>query len=359
MRPQLLRFVVAMIVAGAVVAAWQSNPGTTARSVIAEQPPQRLADQADDTAALPAKSADDSRAAETPIGVRWWPSRWGADDQRGAVNLMTEPRVLEAVKLIRTGKTYSLGHVYERDMPTFSHRTFRLTIPAFRTARGTNQQVGRDEFFVGEIGQMGTQMDGLGHVGCRLPDGDTYYNGIKSHDMEDAYGLTKLGVENAGVFFTRGVLVDVVGQRKADRLPVGYEISLDEFQSALQTQRTEIRRGDVVLIRTGHGSLWKKDNDTYGSGEPGIGLEVAKWLIAQDIAMVGADNWGIEVDPPPNKDRPIEVHQWMITKNGIYFLENLDLESLAADRAYEFAFVFAPLRLKGATGSPGSPLAIR
>ncbi len=75
--------------------------------------------------------------------------------------------------------------------------------------------------------------------------------------------------------------------------------------------------------------------------------------------MVGADNWGIEVDPPPNPNRPIEVHQWMITKNGIYFIENLDLEQLSADHVYEFAFIFAPLRLKGATGSPGNPIAVR
>ncbi len=298
-------------------------------------------------------------AEETPIGPRWWPSRYGPDDQRGASNLMTAERVLEAARLIRTGQTYQVGRVYEREMPIFPHRTFRLTIPAFRTVRGENRQVGRDEFFVGEIGQMGTQMDGLGHVGCRLPDGDTWYNGVKSKDMEDAYGLTRLGVENAGVFFSRGVLIDVARARSVERLPVGYEIGREELKKTLDAQGVQVRKGDVVLIRTGHGTLWKKDNAVYGSGEPGIGLEAARWLIAQDVAMVGSDNWGIEVDPPANKNRPIEVHQWMITKNGIYFMENLDLEELATDKAYEFAFIFTPLRLKGATGSPGNPIAVR
>jgi kynurenine formamidase len=272
---------------------------------------------------------------------------------------MTAERVREAAGLIRTGRTYQLGRVYEREMPIFPHRTFRLTIPAFRTVRGQNRQVGRDEFFVGEIGQMGTQMDGLGHVGCRLPEGDTWYNGVKSQDMEDAYGLTRLGVENAGVFFARGVLIDVTRARGVVRLPVGYEIGREELKKALDAQGIQVRKGDVVLIHTGHGTLWKKDNEMYGSGEPGIGVDAARWLIDQDVAMVGSDNWGIEVDPPPNKNRPIEVHQWMITKNGIYFMENLDLEELAADKAYEFAFIFAPLRLKGATGSPGNPIAVR
>jgi len=330
------------VLGGLFVAGWCANEASRMRALAGE-----------------GSASSSEEAKETPIGPKWWPSRYGPDDQRGAANLMTAERALEAAKLIRTGQTYQLGRVYEREMPIFPHRTFRLTIPAFRTVRGENRQVGRDEFFVGEIGQMGTQMDGLGHVGCRLADGDTWYNGVKSKEMEDAYGLTRLGVENAGVFFTRGVLIDVAGARKTGRLPVGYEIGRDELTKALDAQGVRVRKGDVVLFRTGHGTLWKKDNEAYGSGEPGIGLEAARWLIAQDVAMVGADNWGIEVDPPANKDRPIEVHQWMITKNGIYFMENLDLEGLAADKVYEFAFIFAPLRLKGATGSPGNPIAVR
>lgn len=307
-----------------------------------------------------ATSAGASENSETPIGEKWWPSKWGADDQRGAANLMTPEKALEAARLITRGQVYSLGRVYERDMPTFPHRTFRLTLPAFRAApRGPNMQVGRDEFFVGEIGQMGTQLDGLGHVGVRLPDGDTWYNGLKSAEIEDAYGLKKLGIENVGVFLTRGVLIDVVGLRHADRLPVGYEISRDELASALERAQTTIRPGDAVFIRTGHSKLWITDNETYNSGQPGIGLDAADWLIEQNIVLVGSDNWGIEVDPPPSGNRPIEVHQRMITRNGIYFLENLDLEALATDGVFEFAFVFAPLRLKGATGSPGNPIAVR
>jgi kynurenine formamidase len=311
-------------------------------------------------AETPAAAAAVGGSDETPIGPKWWPSKWGADDQRGAANLMTPAKVMEAVRLIDRGRVFQLGRVYERDMPTFPHRTFRLILPAFRAPpRGPNMQVGRDEFFAGEIGQMGTQLDGLGHVGVRLPEGDTWYNGVRSAEMEDAYGLTKLGVENVGVFFTRGVLVDVVAHRQSGRLPVGYEISLNDLQGALARQRTAIHEGDAVLIRTGHSQLWIQDNETYNSGEPGIGLEAARWLIEQNVVLVGADNWGVEVDPPVHGTRPIEVHQWMITKNGIYFLENLDLEELASSEQYEFAFIFAPLRLKGATGSPGNPIAVR
>lgn len=306
-----------------------------------------------------ATSSPPTTGQETPIGSRWWPSKYGPEDQRGATNLITPKKVLEATALIREGRVFQLGRVYEREMPTFPHRTFRLTIPTFPEVLGENMRVGRDEFFVGEIGQMGTQMDGLGHVGVRLPEGDTYYNGYRSADIEDPYGLTKLGVENVGVFFTRGVLIDVLADRGVERLPVGFEITAEQLRHALQAQEMSIREGDVVLIRTGHGKLWKQDNDTYNSGQPGIGIGAASWLIDKNIAAVGADNWGIEVDPSPNPRRPLEVHQQMITRHGIYFLENLNLEPLAEAHIYEFAFVFAPLPLKGASGSPGNPIAVR
>lgn len=322
----------------------------------AGEPPPNQAPIQPSVAAPPA-AAD--RRDETPVGPRWWPSRWGASDQRGAANHMSDQRTLAAARLIERGQVFQLGRVYEKGMPTFPHRSFSLTIPAFKQVNGENMQFGRDEMFAGEIGQMGTQLDGLGHVGCRLPSGDTFYNGFTSADIEDAYGLTKLGIENVGVFFTRGVLVDVVGYKRQERLEVGYEITPGDFRGAMQAQGVTIHPGDAVFVRTGHGRLWMQDNDEFNSGEPGIGLDVAQWLITQDICLVGADNWGIEVDPAPNPRRKIEVHQWMLMKHGIYFLENLNLDELAAAGVHEFAFVFAPLKLKGATGSPGNPIAVR
>ena len=102
-----------------------------------------------------------------------------------------------------------------------------------------------------------------------------------------------------------------------------------------------------------------KDNDSYGAGEPGIGMAAARWLSDKKIVLVGADSWAIEVVPPEDPERPFPVHQWDLVRNGIYHLENLDLAELAAVKVYEFAFVFSPLLLKGATGSPGNPIAVR
>ena len=299
---------------------------------------------------------------DTPIGSRWWPSEWGAADQRGAANRITPAKVLEAGRLIRTGKVYSLGQVYQEGMPLAGKRHFKLTIPGSPTSgdpTGSNGLVGFDEMFSGEIGQVGTQFDGLGHVGVRLDDDDYFYNGYRRSRFATPYGLQKLGVENVGVFFTRGVLIDVAAYKGVDRLQPGYVITSDDLKGALMRQGVEIREGDAVLIRTGHEKLWMVDNDLYNSGEPGIGMEAARWLSSRKTVLTGADNWGIEVVPHENPNRPFEVHQWMLVRHGIYNLENLTLEELARDRVYEFAFVFSPLRLKGATGSPGNPIAVR
>ncbi len=298
---------------------------------------------------------------ETPIGPKWWPSEWGAGDQRGAANRLTAENVKQAAHLITSGKVYSLGRVYEYGMPLPGKRHFSLTIPGSPTGgpMGKNQGVYHDELFSGEIGQIGTQLDGLGHVGVHLADDDYFYNGFRRSQFGTAYGLEKLGIENVGVFFTRGVLLDVAAARGKERLASGEVITPGDLENAAKVEGVEVRTGDVVVIRTGFGQLWMKDNAAYSAGEPGIGMAAARWLAARKIVLVGSDNWATEVVPPQDPERPFPVHQELMVRNGIYNLENLNLDELAADKVYEFAFVFAPLRLKGATGSPGNPIAVR
>jgi kynurenine formamidase len=300
-------------------------------------------------------------ADETPIGPKWWPSPWGADDQRGAANRMTPEKVKEATRLIRDGRVYSLGRVYESGMPLAGKRHFSLTIPGSPTMApmGKNQAVFNDELFSGEIGQVGTQLDGLGHAGVRIGNDDYFYNGLKRSEFATAYGLTKLGIENVGVFFTRGVLIDVAAVKGVDRMKAGEVITSRDLEDGLRKQSIHVGEGDIVLIHTGHGQLWMKDNAAYGTGEPGIGMDAGNWLVEHKIALVGSDTWASEAVPQADPDRPFQVHQLLLVRHGIYNLENLDLEALARDKVYEFAFIFAPLPLKGATGSPGNPIAVR
>jgi kynurenine formamidase len=282
-------------------------------------------------------------------------SRWGAEDQRGAANRITPQKVLEAKSLITRGTVYQLGHVNASSMPLFGTRHFSLKIPQTFGPMGSNRLEFHDELVSAELGQVGTQFDGLGHIGV----GDVFYNGNNRNDFAKPDGFTKLGIENVGALVTRGVLVDVAAYKGVARLEGGYEVTLADLRGALEKQRTEVHSGDVVILHTGWGSLWKVDNAAFGATAPGIGLEAAQYLVEREVVMIGADTWSMEVVPNPNPDLQFPVHQLLIPRNGIYIFENLETEELARDRAYEFAFFFAPLKLKGATGSPGNPLAIR
>jgi kynurenine formamidase len=286
---------------------------------------------------------------------RWYPSRWGADDQRGAANRLTPAKVLEAKDLIKQGIVYQLGHVYESGMPMFGTRHYSLRIPQAFSMPGRNQAVYHDEIISGELGQIGTQFDGLGHLGI----GDLFYNGNRRSEFAQAEGLMRLGIENVGPIVTRGVLIDVARFKGVEQLQGGYEITLADLQGALQRERAEIRTGDVVVLHTGWGGLWMKDNARFVESAPGIGLAAAQFLVDKEVVVVGSDTWGVEVMPNPDSSLSAPVHQLLIARNGIYLHENLITEALARDSVYEFAYMFAPLRLKGATGSPGNPIAVR
>ena len=305
--------------------------------------------------------------SETPIGPQWWPSRWGADDELGASNWITPDKVLGAAKLIKTGHIYDLGHPYEAEMPLFGDRGFLLRIPASPTGGpfGKNQIIWHDEFLATEIGQVGTQFDGLGHIGVQAgAEGDKkqmrYYNGFTEAEMGSAYGLQKLGVEKIKPLFTAGMLIDLRAL-KGRMWNKGEEIGVSDLRAALSRQgiaEDTIQTGDVILLHTGWGQLWKNDNPRYNDGQPGIGLEAARWLAQKQVALVGADTWSIEVVPNPNPDLAFPVHQELLVRHGIFLHENLNLKQLADDKVYRFVYVFAPVPIKGATGSPGRPIAI-
>ena len=283
------------------------------------------------------------------------PSKWGADDQRGSGNHMGPASVLKASRLIKTGQVFELGRVLQENMPLPAGRRFEIFTKRTRYDAGTNHRSSNEELVVSEIGQVGTQFDGLGHIGI----GDLFYNGNNRADFSRPDGLEKLGIENVGPIVTRGVLVDVAAFKGVARLEGGYEITLTDLRGALERQRMEVRAGDVIIVHTGWSSLWKVDNAAFGATSPGIGLEAARWLVEREVVIVGSDTWSMEVVPNPNAQLQFPVHQLLIPRTGIYIFENLATEELARDGVYEFAFFFAPLKLKGATGSPGNPLAIR
>ena len=285
------------------------------------------------------------------------PSKWGAGDERGSGNHMKNPQnVLRAARLIKTGEVIELGHVLGPGMPFFGTRIFNLHTKRTFMNTGRNTRGSNEEVVTSEIGQVGTQFDGFAHQ----THGDSLYNCFRVSEVATRSGFTKLGVQNAPSFFTRGVLIDVAGLKGVEMLGDTYEITSDDLQQALARQgNLKLQPGDAVIIHTGWGKLWGKDNARFVKSTPGVGVAAAEWLAKQDPALVGSDNWPVEVSPNPDKDLSLPVHQIFLVVNGIHILENLKLDELVAKRVYEFAFTMQPLKIYGASGSSVAPAAIR
>ncbi len=299
----------------------------------------------------------------------WWPHPiWGRGDQAGGSNWITPAKVLEALKLVKTGKIYELGQVYERGMPLFGQRTYASFIPASPTGGpfGKNNLVYHDEFVCAEIGQVGTQFDGPAHIGMRIKwtDGtwkDVFYNGYTTEEMRDPYALKYNGIENVKPIITRGILIDIAGYKGVPTLPNSYEVTLADVRGALRRQgisEDSIKPGDAIFFHYGWEKLWKEPAK-FNNNPPGIGLEVAKWIIEKKASMWGTDQWTSEVWPNPNPDLVVPVHQELMMKNGIWNLENMGFEDVIKDGVYEFLFIFLVPRTKGTTAAFTRPVAIR
>jgi kynurenine formamidase len=165
-------------------------------------------------------------------------------------------------------------------------------------------------------------------------------------------------VEKIGTLFTRAVLLDIAALKNVATLPETHEISAADIQAALERQGIALQRGDAVFFHTGWGQLWGKDNARYLGASPGIGIAAAEFLAKQDVMIIGADTGPVEISPNPDRALNLPVHQIALVLNGIFLLENLKLDELAAERVYEFALVVQPLKIKGATGSTVAPVAL-
>jgi kynurenine formamidase len=291
----------------------------------------------------------------------WTQSKWGPDDEVGAANLITEESVLEAAKLVTTGKTYHLGIIVDSTTPAFPPRSLSLAIlqpgQISTPGLGDNAMTYNDDIFMGWLG-IGPQIDGLGHIGID----HVYYNGHKDSAFAKTDGLTKLGIEKIPPIVARGVLLDMAGYYGVEMVEEGTPYTREDILGAAERQGVEIRQGDVVLFHSGWLDLLdgdEADHERFGSSEPGLGKTGAEYLIEQEVVAVGGDTWGLEAVPFPAGTGVFEVHQMLIPRNGIYILENMETRELVADEAWEFLFVLGPARLKGAVQMLINPIAIR
>lgn len=286
------------------------------------------------------------------------PSRWGADDEVGNVNLITARSVLAASRLIKTGKTYSLGIVVDSNTPAFPPRSLSLQVVQPGQQEG-NRPLSRmtynDDVFQGWLG-IGSQLDGLGHAG----DDGMYYNCNHARDFSDISGLTKLGIEKVPPIVARGIVLDMTAHFGVDHLTGGQTFSVDDVRAVEKKQGTPVREGDVVLFHTGWtDAMLETDPAGWSATAPGVSKAVAQYLAGKNVVAVGSDTWGLDVLPAERTDEPFISHLILLQQNGIYILETMNTGSLVRDQALEFLFVLGQAKVRGAVQMIINPIAIR
>lgn len=298
--------------------------------------------------------AYDGNGARSP---RWWPSRYGPDDERGAQNELGGDVALRALRLPREGRAIALAQPLRTEVAQPSPRVAHQVTLAHLAAHGGPDPGGSDvTAFEDQLtisSHAGCHVDGLGHCGI---DGRGY-NGVPASEFYDPSGLTRFGIEKLGPWVTRGVLLDVAALHGVATLPADHAVGVDDLERACAAVEVEIAAGDAVLINTGWGALWQADPEAYFAGEPGLDWDGAHWLSDRRVSAVGADNWGLEAIPGDGRGAFV-VHQHLLTETGTFIVENLTLAELVGTGASEFLFFMAPLRIAGLTGSPVAPVAV-
>jgi kynurenine formamidase len=304
-------------------------------------------------------------------------NRWGADDALGTVNHLDAATRAAAAALVRRGESFSLSLPFDTDGPQFGWKR-RVNPVHTMTSTGmeTAEQMGlphglsvADDVVFMPL-QCSTQWDGLGHVF----DHGVAWNGRVAREVVTGEGDQVTGIEHlAAPVVGRGVLLDVGRALGEDgELPDGCPITSADLDETIRRQgaTSQVRRGDIVLVRTGQltrvrrrlaaGEGW----GAYAGGPaPGLSFETAGWLHGTEIAAVATDTWGVEVRPNEWPGAMQPLHQVALPHIGLLLGEMWDLDTLAADCAgdgvYEFFLSAQPLPFTSAVGSPVNPVAVK
>lgn len=337
--------------------------------------------------------------SDKPLQENWAPSKWGADDKAGSSNhTKNAANIKRALATVKQFKAITIGKYYHSEAPAFGPRGWQMTIPGTPTGGpfGDNALVYHDELVTTEIGQIQTQFDGPGHIGVNTSKGPMFYNGRISWDSYErgaggrVVGMGPLGVEHVGEngFVCRLVVLDAVAYRKsqgklsaaAEMLPIPKDpkspgiVTGEDMAGMLKAQGlADIGPGDCVALHTGQGNSWGngryKSLNTeqraaaralFAQGEPGFGISACEYMAKRDIALMMGDTSANDAQPfgEQGDGYAVPCHTEMQPRRGIWNLENVDTESLVKAGIKEGAFIWAPLRIIGATGSPGNPIVL-
>jgi kynurenine formamidase len=286
--------------------------------------------------------------------VRNW-GRWGAEDEIGTLNYITQEAIAGASRLVTSGTRQRFNPI---------HTMFRDGGDQPRSQSEVTEMQGyggSDDWIVMPL-QCVTQWDSLAHV---------FYEG-KMYNGRDATLVTSSGAAKNSIDKTkdkivgRGVLLDVPRHKGVRALAPGYAITSDDLEATAAAQKVQVERGDILLIRTGHMSRYldKGDWRHFDLDEsPGVSVHTAPWMHARQIAAVASDNYAVEVRPselPPFRSpfHICAIPNMGLTLGEIFFLEELAADC-AADGRYAFLLVAPPLPVTGAVGTPINPYALK
>lgn len=258
--------------------------------------------------------------------------------------------VAQGVRLVE------LGHPYFTGMPCSpNHPGFRMTLIRRHgdMERPDGGSAANEIIVTG--GHVGTHIDALSHVShC-----GELHGGVDAAEAQRGGVFNTHGAENLPGLLRRGVLLDVAAAHGVPTLPAGYGVTADDLGAAAKLAGTEPGEGDVALVRTGWGRNFTDPTTYLGkeTGVPGVTVEAARWLVERGIVATGADTTAYEQIPAGAGHAVLPVHRVLLVESGIFIMEHLNLEAIAEAGIAEFAFLLAPLRITGGTGSPIRPLA--
>ncbi len=302
-------------------------------------------------------------AADRVVGT----SPWGPNDEIGRLNLITPESQAAILSRLEGGRIYDLSVEYFIGMPSWQaagdphYRMWMTHTPhgtviddPLNLGKTMNQHVSYTGAAISMYTHMGTHIDALNHFGL---DGKIW-NGFSAAEHAGDRGWQVAGAENIPPIIARGVLIDVAAAKAVEMLPEGYRITREDLVGALLKQKTSLKEGDVVLIRTGRMQHYE-NAEAYMANPPGIGMAAARFLVEENGAMiVGADNLSFESFPSELDTDYVPVHTYLLAEQGTPIIELAYLEDLSEDKVYEFAFIGGSLKLRGADAAPIRPIAI-
>lgn len=294
-------------------------------------------------------------------------SPWGPKDEIGRLNLITEASREAILARITGGAVYDLSVEYFIGMPSWQaagdphYRLWMTHTPngtviddPLHVGTAMNEHVSYSGAAVSMYTHMGTHIDALVHFGLN----GRIWNGFSAEEHLGDRGWQVAGADKIPPLIARGVLIDVATAKVLDMLPDGYRITRNDLLAALEKQGTQLATGDVVLIRTGRMQVYE-DATAYMANPPGLGMAAARFLVEENGAMVvGADNLSFESFPSELATDYVPVHTYLLAEQGTPIIELANLEALARDKVYEFAFIGGSLKLRGSDAAPIRPIAL-